>query len=96
MNLLSKLYSYTEMEIIWGEDATISNWLRVESELAQALASSNLISKNEADAISKVCILDIIDKAKLWEESRNVGYPIVALVKMICTKLDADIAGKVH
>jgi 3-carboxy-cis,cis-muconate cycloisomerase len=96
MNLLSKFYSDDEMKIIWDEDSTISHWLRVESELAQALASSKLISKSEADSISKVCNLATIDKSKLWDESRNVGYPIVSLVNMICAKLDDEIAGKVH
>ncbi len=96
MNLLSKLYSDEKMEIIWNEDSTISHWLKVESELAQALASSKLISQVEADSISKVCNLMTIDKTKLWDESRNVGYPIVSLVNMICAKLDNEIAGKVH
>jgi 3-carboxy-cis,cis-muconate cycloisomerase len=96
MNLLSKFYSDDKMAIIWDEDSTISHWLRIESELAQALASSNLISKLEADSISEVCNLSNIDKSRLWNESRNVGYPIVSLVNMICAKLESEIAGKVH
>lgn len=96
MNLLDSLYRDSKMDKIWSLDSTISYWLKVESELAGALADAQVISRNDAEAISKACSQGNIDTARLIRESANVGYPIVSLISMVCESLSAEQAGKVH
>jgi 3-carboxy-cis,cis-muconate cycloisomerase len=96
MNTLDNVYSDTRMRNIWSLESSISYWLRVESELAGALADADIISSEDARMISQACSLEKIDISRLILESKNVGYPIVSLVSMICEALPADQAGKVH
>ncbi len=96
MNLLDDLYLDSRMSNIWSLKATISYWLRVESELAGALADANIITRDDARMISEVCSVEALDTSRLILESKNVGYPIVSLVSMICEALPSEQAGKVH
>ncbi len=96
MNLLDSLYRDTKMENIWSLESTISYWLRVEAELAGALADADVISRSDANAINDVCSIGNIDTDRLIRESANVGYPIVSLISMVCESLTPEQAGKVH
>jgi 3-carboxy-cis,cis-muconate cycloisomerase len=96
MNLLDWLFVDETMEKIWSADSTIEYWLRVEAELARALADVGVISDEEGNAIAKACISKNIDKNRLQIESRNVGYPIVVIINMICENLSENHAAKVH
>jgi 3-carboxy-cis,cis-muconate cycloisomerase len=96
MHLLDDFYPDNHMRTIWSLESTISYWLRVESELAGALADADIISIEDARMISQACSLEKIDISRLILESKNVGYPIVSLVSMICEALPANQAGKVH
>ena len=93
MHLLDDFYPDNHMRTIWSLESTISYWLRVESELAGALADADIISIEDARMISQACSLEKIDISRLILESKNVGYPIVSLVSMICEALPANQAG---
>ncbi|GAA1550645.1 adenylosuccinate lyase [Kribbella sancticallisti] len=94
--LLTALYGDDAMVGIWSERATIEAWLRVESELAQAQAEVGVISQADADAISAVCRPELIDAEQLWDASRVVGYPILALTRQLSAALPPGPAGRVH
>ena len=96
MNLLDSLYRDSKMENVWSLDSTISYWLKVEAELAGALADADVISRDDANAIDNACVIGNIDTARLIRESANVGYPIVSLISMVCESLTPEQAGKVH
>ena len=87
MNLLDSLYRYSKMENVWSLDSTISYWLKVEAELAGALADADVISRDDANAIDNACVIGNIDTTRLIRESANVGYPIVSLISMVCESL---------
>lgn len=95
-NLLSALFQDRPMAAIWSESAHIEGWLRTEAALAHAQADENVIDRGDADAISAVCSLDIIDAPRLWDEARNVGYPILPLVRRIAAALPDGPNGRVH
>ena len=57
MNLLDSLYRDSKMENVWSLESTISYWLKVEAELAGALSDADVISRDDAKAISKACAI---------------------------------------
>ncbi|CAB4844891.1 unannotated protein [freshwater metagenome] len=96
MNLLDDLYGDSRMHDLWSLKSTLTYWLLVEAQLAGALGDAQVISSEDAQSIIEACSEKNIDVARLIRESKNVGYPIVSLVSMICESLPADQAGKVH
>ncbi|MPZ51838.1 MAG: 3-carboxy-cis,cis-muconate cycloisomerase [Acidimicrobiia bacterium] len=95
-SLLNDLYADEEMITLFSETSTIGGWLRTEAALARAQAVAGVISTEAADAIEIACDLDSIDTARLWDEARNVGYPILPLVRMVAATLPPVAGGKLH
>ena len=95
-NILTTLYEDAPMATIWCEEASISAWLEVEGALAEAQAEFGLIPDAEAAMIKAACRVEHIDRARLWREARNVGYPILPLVRQISQRLPAGSNGRVH
>ncbi|TAM74549.1 adenylosuccinate lyase family protein [bacterium] len=81
---------------IFSEDRIIESWLQAEVALARAQALAGVLTQHEADEISRAAVLANIDRARLWSEARNVGYPILPLVRMIVAALPPPIGGRVH
>ena len=96
MELLFTLYGDPVAEQELGETATIQGWLDVEAALAGALADAGVIAAGEAASIGDACRIEHVDRDRLWEETRVVGYPILPLVRMICDRLPPWVAGLVH
>ena len=94
--MLFQLYGDPVLESAFSEDAVIQSWLDVEASLARALGDSGIIAAEQAEEIAAACTLDIVDRKRLWAETRIVGYPILPLVRMICAALPPDTAGYVH
>jgi 3-carboxy-cis,cis-muconate cycloisomerase len=81
---------------LWSEEKSVSLWLHVESQLALVEAEAGLLLPSEATAIAEACNVRAIDMADLWNSSRNVGYPILPLVRQITGALPSGPNGKVH
>jgi 3-carboxy-cis,cis-muconate cycloisomerase len=94
--LLEKLYADDGARRIWSEEATVDAWLRVEGELALAQAAEGVITIAEAEAIADVCRRGLADRSRLWADARNVGYPILGLVRAISAELPPGPDGRVH
>jgi 3-carboxy-cis,cis-muconate cycloisomerase len=94
--MLDLLYGDQEMAAIFSEERAIADWLRVERALAAAQAELGLISGAEAAAVDAAAQPDAIDRAALWREARNVGYPIMPLVRMVAAALPAGADDRVH
>lgn len=94
--LLEKLYADDGARGIWSEEATVDAWLRVEGELALAQAAVGIITDADAQAIADVCRRGLPDQRALWEDARNVGYPILGLVRAIAAELPPGPDGRVH
>lgn len=94
--LLDRLYADEGMTAIFSEERTIGTWLQTEAALANAQAAAGVLSREDAEAIAAVAVMDTIDASRLWTESRNVGYPILPLVRMLAAALPAGPNGRVH
>jgi 3-carboxy-cis,cis-muconate cycloisomerase len=95
-NLLTGVFGDPATRDLLSEDATIEAWLAAERALARAEADVGLLTDAEAAAIETAAVLDSIDRAELWAQTRNVGYPILPLIRMIAAQLPAGPAGRVH
>lgn len=95
-SLLGALYADEPTARIFSEPETVRSWLAVEAALAQAQADAGVLTREEADAIAGAAVLENIDLAALREGSRNVGYPILPLVRMIAAALPDSANGRVH
>ncbi|WP_312980187.1 adenylosuccinate lyase family protein [Corynebacterium sp.] len=94
--LLSHLYADRSQQALFSEEATIVSWLRVEAALAQGQAAVGVLSQDDADAITAAATLDNVDPDRLWASARNVGYPILGIVREISRALPSGPDGRVH
>jgi 3-carboxy-cis,cis-muconate cycloisomerase len=94
--MLSRLYGDDAMAAIFGEEQTIQGWLKAEAALALAQEAVGVLPPTVGDSIAAAAILDNIDRDLLWAQARNVGYPILPLVRMIAAALPSDAEGRVH
>lgn len=95
-DLLARIGGDDAMRRVLSEDATIRSWLDVEAALGRALAAVGVIDTATGERIAAACVLDSIDRDRLWTEAANVGYPILPLVTMICEQLTDEDAVYVH
>lgn len=94
--LLTGVFGDPETAAIFSEERTISGWLAAEAALARAQAQAGVLDVAEADAIADAAKLEHIDTQALWHEMRNVGYPILPLVRMIVAALPPGVQARVH
>lgn len=81
---------------IFSADSCIESWLATERALAIAQGEHAVITADDAAAIAAAARIDNIDRDSLWETSKNVGYPILGLVRQISGALPEGPNGRVH
>lgn len=74
----------------------VESWLAAERALALAQAELGIISPEDAQAIAKAAVPANIDPDRLWSSARNVGYPILGVVREIAAALPEGANGRVH
>ncbi len=94
--LLTCLFGDEVTSAIFSEASTVQAWLDVEVALAAAQAELGLISLATADAIAAAATVTAIDLPALWSQARNVGYPVLPLIRQVETALPAEHRGDVH
>lgn len=94
--MLTGLFGDAGMARIFSKEATVQGWLDAERALARAQAGAGILTHEESVAIEGAAVLDNIDLDRLWEEAREVGYPILPLVRMIARMLPDGPNGRVH
>ncbi|MGW6774729.1 class-II fumarase/aspartase family protein [Streptomyces sp. NPDC055037] len=95
-DLLVGLYGDDGMAVILSEEETVRSWLRVEAALATAQGEAGVIPSDTAEVIARAATLESIEPARLWRETRNVGYPILPLVRQLDEALPPEHRGRVH
>lgn len=96
-DLLRELFGDREMTEVFSSSVMIESWVRVESALAQTQADLGIIDRERAEAIAAVCAdPDVVDETVLWESARNVGYPILGLVRQLDAALAPEHRGSLH
>lgn len=81
---------------LFGPDACLQSWLAAERALALAQSELGIIDLADAAAISAAARLDNIDRDELWASAKNVGYPILGMVRQISRLLPEGPNGRVH
>ncbi|WP_082684100.1 lyase family protein [Lentibacillus amyloliquefaciens] len=71
------------------QEAMFDGWLKAESALARAEAEESIIPVEMAEKIEQAAHISSLDLKDFWEETRNVGYPIIPLVNRL-----AEVAGE--
>ena len=77
------LYGSDAMRAIFDDAAFFRRMLDVEAALARVQARLGLIPAAAADAISAAVPATVLDPAELAASVRNVGYPVIAVVKAL-------------
>ncbi|MGH7085302.1 MAG: 3-carboxy-cis,cis-muconate cycloisomerase, partial [Acetobacteraceae bacterium] len=75
------LYGSDAMRAVFDDRAWLQRMLDVEAALARVEARLGLIPADAALAITGAARLTNLDLAALAEATRNIGYPVVGLVK---------------
>lgn len=94
--LLERLHGDPLMAEIFSEGRTIDAWLDVERTLARAQGRLGIIDGDDVAAIVEAADQRRLDLDDLWEDSRNVGYPILPLVRAMARVLPDGPNGRVH
>ncbi|WP_213453198.1 lyase family protein [Rhizomonospora bruguierae] len=81
---------------IFAERSMVDAFLRVEVALAAAEADVDLITSGDAEAIAAAARVEHIDLDRLWADTRNVGYPILPLVRQLDALLPEKHRGTAH
>lgn len=80
---------------IMSPEATVGGWLVFETALARAQASLGMIPPDVPAALARLGV-DDIDLDRLWEETHNVGYPILPLLRQLDELVEPAARGKIH
>lgn len=95
-HLLSDLYADPAMAEVFGEERTIAAWLEVEAALAEAQGDVGVLPQETARVLAAAVRRVAIDRERLWNETRVVGYPILPLIRQAGAQLPAAVAGRLH
>jgi 3-carboxy-cis,cis-muconate cycloisomerase len=81
---------------LFSERAHVAGWLEVERALATTQSELGIIPADAAAAITAEATVDKVDLARLHEQTRVVGYPILPLLEQIKAASSPDVSRYVH
>jgi len=81
--LFRDMFGTAEMRGLFDERATLQRYLDVEAALARVQARLGIVPEEAAAEITAKARVELMDEAAIAEETRIVGYPILALVRGI-------------
>jgi 3-carboxy-cis,cis-muconate cycloisomerase len=87
------LYGSDAMRAVFDDSAYFRRMLDVEAALARVQGGLGLIPAEAASAIAAAAAHTVLDPAELAASVRNVGYPVVAVVKAL-TRAAGPEAGR--
>ena len=95
-DLLLHNYGDAQMGAVFSQESMVASWLDTEAALATAQGDLGVITEAEATAVASACRTLEVDYEALWTSARNVGYPILGLVRQIAASLPVGPDGRVH
>ncbi len=93
--VLGTLYGSDDMRAVFDERAWFQRMLDVEAALARVQSRLGIIPAEAGAAITAAARLENLDTAELAASVRNVGYPVVGVVKGL-SRAAGDAAGWTH
>src|SRR5260370_25926592 len=79
--MFDALFTDSEVEQLFTDEAILRAMLRFEGALVQAQADLRLIPPEPAELIEHVCLNAQIDAAKIIASARDAGNPAIPLVR---------------
>src|SRR4030095_15187431 len=77
------IFSAEAMRRVWSDENRTQKYLDIEAALARVQGRLGIIPKEAADEISRHCVMDQIDMAKLKQQTERIGYPILGVVSQL-------------
>jgi 3-carboxy-cis,cis-muconate cycloisomerase len=90
------LFGSDAMRALFSEQGFVQKMLEVEAALARVQARLGIIPANAAQAITAAAQVERVSLAEIGASTRNVGYPVVAVVKALGRAAGGDAARYVH
>lgn len=97
--LTSPMFSSDSMRKVFSAESCVQRMLDVESALARALASEDVIPDAAVEPWQRCCKVQLIDLDGLAQAARSAGNLAIPLVKQLTARVaavDADAARHVH
>lgn len=77
------IFSTEEASAIWSDDKRTEKYLEFEAALANVQGRLGVIPAKAADNIKAMCRLELIDMQELAVQTKQIGYPVLPLVKQL-------------
>ena len=81
--IFGNIYSTPQMRHIWGDENRTAKYLDFERALAKVQGELGLIPREAADEIVRHCRIEMIDLAKLAQQTERIGYPVLGVVSQL-------------
>jgi 3-carboxy-cis,cis-muconate cycloisomerase len=81
--IFGNIFSTPAMREVWSDENRTRKYLEIEAALARVQGRLGIIPAEAAEEIERNCVLEKIDMAKLAEQTRRIGYPILGVVSQI-------------
>jgi 3-carboxy-cis,cis-muconate cycloisomerase len=94
--ILGGLFGSDATRRLFSDETRLQKMLDVEAALARVEARLGIVPKEEAEAIARAAKVENLSFDELGASTRNVGYPVVALVKQLGKAAGGDAARYVH
>jgi 3-carboxy-cis,cis-muconate cycloisomerase len=94
--ILGGLFGSDAMRRLFSDETRLQRMLDVEAALARVQARLGIVPQEAADAITRAAKVENLSFEELGASTRNVGYPVVALVKQLGKAASGDAARYVH
>ncbi|MCK9322582.1 MAG: adenylosuccinate lyase [Candidatus Methanomethylophilaceae archaeon] len=89
-------YGRKEMKSIFTEESRIQYQMNVEAALARAHASLGTISTDDADEITRVASLDVVQVSRIKEIEKETNHDLMAMVKAMTEQCKGNAGKYVH
>jgi len=94
-DIFKDMFGTAEMRAVFSDDNLLGRYVEAEVALAVAQGRVGVIPREAADAIARLAPTVALDRAALKQETENVGYPILGLVRQLSAKV-GDAGRYVH
>jgi 3-carboxy-cis,cis-muconate cycloisomerase len=94
--ILGGLFGTDAMRRVFADEGRLQAMLDVEAALARVEAKLGIVPQDAAEAITRAAKVANLSPEELGASTRNVGYPVVALVKQLGKAAGGDAARYVH
>ncbi|KAF7969111.1 hypothetical protein HWV62_28322 [Athelia sp. TMB] len=91
--IFGNIFSTKESASIWSDTGRTTYYVAFEAALAVIQGQLGIIPAKAADEIYKQCKIENIDMEELRQQTEQIGYPVLGVVKQIVKRVNQIEAG---